>query len=193
MVQFELAFRGTGGGDMSSAPLLGKGAKPMLWSPHPQTRRATVPIEIELTGREISAASAEAAVAGKHGTARLMGMAKHAAGSARVKAVQMRRGSVEIQFADDGRQRAVLEAFFEEKAPDKPREEMIQLLIQDRKVDGTVPLGAFNELCGLLEQQYGESPLVLWERRQQRDTPPASLRFECKIVILSRFACCPSR
>ena len=184
MVQFELAFRGTGGGDMSSAPLLGKGAKPMLWSPHPQTRRATIPIEIELTGREISAASAEAAVAGKHDTARLMGMAKHAAGSARVKAVQMRRGSVEIQFADDGRQRAVLEAFFEEKAPDKPREEMIQLLIQDRKVDGTVPLGAFNELCGLLEQQYGESPLVLWERRQQRETPPASLRFEYSFDFL---------
>ena len=48
----------------------------------------------------------------------------------------MRRGSVELQFAEDGRQKAVLEAFFERVAPDKPREEMVESLLENRLVHG---------------------------------------------------------
>jgi hypothetical protein len=183
VIQFEFAFAGADVADMA-APRLGKAAKPMLWSPTPQTKRTTVQIELDLKTADVASATKKAAVAGTHGKAKLFGMAKHGAHAARAKAVQMRRGSVELQFADDGRQKAVLDAFFTQVAPGKPREEMIEAMLETRAKHGMVALSQFMELCDELEQQYDCNPLEVWEQTLQESTPPASLVFDYSFDFL---------
>ena len=181
--QFEFAFPGADVADMS-APRLGKAAKPLLWSPHPQTKRTSVQIELDLRTADILSARQAAAVAGTHGKKKLLGLARHKVDAARAKAVQMRRGSVELQFAEGGRQTAVLAAFFQHVTPDKPREEMIQAILEARAERGTVGLSQFMELCDDLEQQYGCNPMEVWEQNVQESTPPASLMFEYSFDFL---------